>query len=884
MRGIMYGTPMLSKLLNDTDIALITEHWLLPEQMNFLNTIDNNFKAYGVCDARIALEPENRKCNRGFAGIAFMWRKDMAVSPILNEGNDRVVCCSVQLRGNSHMFIIGALMPSTNVSKKVYVDTLRCVSDLYDRFSQQGHVILMGDFNAQINKSFGIKNHQKSNERGKILQTFINERHLISVNSQVWTKGMSVSYVSKAGLGSLIDHVFIENSKIDCVCDCTILDDHYLNVSDHLPIRLRYELPVCLSKHVCSVNSVNWKKCTAKQKLEYAQNVSRKLCEKDSLRAVACDVHSLENKFKNIISCMHEAAKKTLPMKKYRSFLKPYWKYNQVKALHASMREKRLLWIAEGRPRGMDSDAFREYKLCKRMFVKELEIARSEYERKQLMELAETAEVDVGTFYKVARSRQVKGYETSELRVNGKISRDADVNRKAWTNHYSELASVIEKQHFDPVHRHQIDSAVHELRAISYLNANSVCQGRITEQEVLNALKDMKDGKAGGHDYIVLEHIRFGGAQLLKLITQMFNVILEIEDYPLCFKHGIVISLFKGGKKDRLDVNNYRDITLTPVLQRIFEKVLYQRISKVCTKINFPHRLQQGFRSKCGRITAAFTVREAICHHLELNTKVYAAFLDNAKAFNSVWINGLLFKLYNLGFNGKIWRILANSFEGVTSYVLYEGKKGTPYPVEQGVGQGRTLSAWLFLVMINDLISELDSSSYGLNIHSLHIPAIFLADDTLLMDCSVGNLKCLLDMVYEFSRKWRLNYNPVKSSLMQFHNGTSKHIPRTECKLGEHAIAWVTVKEYAGITLTSNLRCDENIKTSCKKREKVVEFTDKCRYPQRRNEPVYKRHTNKGYSTVTHSLRLRIVGQSYTKIRARARNCTKIYSKEMSRI
>ncbi|XP_060074578.1 uncharacterized protein LOC132554291 [Ylistrum balloti] len=530
MRGIMYGTPMLSKLLNDTDIALITEHWLLPEQMNFLNTIDNNFKAYGVCDARIALEPENRKCNRGFAGIAFMWRKDMAVSPILNEGNDRVVCCSVQHRGNSHMFIIGALMPSTNVSKKVYVDTLRCVSDLYDRFSQQGHVILMGDFNAQINKSFGIKNHQKSNERGKILQTFINERHLISVNSQVWTKGMSLK----------ADHV-----------------------------------------------------------------------------------------------------------------------------------ERTL-------------NAFREYKLCKRMFVKELEIARSEYERKQLMELAETAEVDVGTFYKVARSRQVKGYETSELRVNGKISRDADVNRKAWTNHYSELASVTEKQHFDPVHRHQIDSAVHELGAISYLNANSVCQGRITEQEVLNALKDMKDGKAGGHNYIVLEHIRFGGAQLLKLITQMFNVILEIEDYPPCFKHGIIISLFKGGKKDRLDVNNYRDITLTPVLQRIFEKVLYQRISKVCTKINFPHCLQQGFRSKCGSITAAFTVREAICHHLELNTKVYAAFLDNAKAFNSVWINGLLFKLYNLGFNGKIWRILANSFEGVTSCVLYKGKKGNPLSSRTG--------------------------------------------------------------------------------------------------------------------------------------------------------------------------------------------------------
>ncbi|XP_060074851.1 uncharacterized protein LOC132554540 [Ylistrum balloti] len=813
----MYGTPLLTELLADTDIAVITEHWLLPEQMNFLNSIDANLKAYGVSDKRIPVEPENRICNRGYGGLAILWRNQLNVCPVLSDGSDRVLCCSVQLHNKSCVFVIGVLLPSTNVPLCEYRETLEYISDLYDKFSDQGHVIVVGDFNAQIGKRFGEKNRVNPNERGRLLESFIDEKSLISVNSQAWAKGGLSTFVSKDGHEFLIDHAMVKSTKVDCVSECIILDDNYLNASDHLPIILRYKVPALLSRRKRSAHAVNWNKCTAQQKANYALQVSEILSTYTDNVARISNVDLLQRTVNDVVFAVHEAARKTLPFKRYRPYLKPYWKNGQVKQLHKVMREKRLIWLGEGKPRGSQSQSYCEYKRCKRNFRNELSRAREEYEQRQFQELQAAAEMDSGTFYRTIRARKLNRHESSEIRINGEISRDPDINRNAWTSHYSKLAQVTSKPHFDNEHKRLIDNDINRLREESFFNDDIICRNEITATEVSIALKDMNNGKAGGHDYVVVEHIRFAGNCLLDLVTIIFNSILEIEDYPPSFKHGIVISLFKGGKKDRLDMNNYRDITLTPVLQKLFEKVMYKRIAKVSEHNNFPHGLQQGFRPLCGSITAAFIVREAALHYLEMHTNVYAAFLDNAKAFNSVWVNGLLYKLYHNGFNGKIWRILQNSFKDVTSCVLYEGIKGNAYEVKQGVGQGRTLSSWMFLVMINDLISNLDSTSLGLQIHGLHIPAVFLADDTLLLSSSVGNIQNLLDTVYEFSCKWRLAYNPAKSSLLRFYQGRKKSVPEIECKLGEQAIQWATEKEYAGIILTQSLQCNEDIKRSCAK-------------------------------------------------------------------
>lgn len=151
-------------------------------------------------------------------------------------------------------------MPSTNVSIGVYKETLEHISDLFDKYSQYGHVIIAEDFNAQISKQFGSKNHLRPNDRGEILEPFIVDKDLVSINSQAWANGGTSTFVSKTGNGSLIDHMFIESRRVDCVKECSTLDDDYFNVSDHLPIRIRYRTPLLVREHAGNPYAVNLKK------------------------------------------------------------------------------------------------------------------------------------------------------------------------------------------------------------------------------------------------------------------------------------------------------------------------------------------------------------------------------------------------------------------------------------------------------------------------------------------------------------------------------------------------------------------------------------------------------------------------------------------------
>lgn len=72
-----------------------------------------------------------------------------------------------------------------------------------------------------------------------------------------------------------------------------------------------------------------------------------------------------------------------------------------------------------------------------------------------------------------------------------------------------------------------------------------------------------------------------------------------------------------------------------------------------------------------GDLTAAFNLQETILHNTEQGNNVYVSFLDSSKAFDTVWREGLMFQLYNIGVIGKIWTLINNCHQHTTSSVRY---------------------------------------------------------------------------------------------------------------------------------------------------------------------------------------------------------------------
>ena len=223
-----------------------------------------------------------------------------------------------------------------------------------------------------------------------------------------------------------------------------------------------------------------------------------------------------------------------------------------------------------------------------------------------------------------------------------------------------------------------------------------------------------------------------------------------------------------------------------------------------------------GFVKGRGATIAAYCLEECIDFYKKRNSPVFTCFLDNEKAFDNVWQDGLFHKLHSLGIKGRLWRLIRYSYSGSSVYISQEGHTSDSILVQKGVGQGRVMSAWMFLVYIDKLIYLLQASDCGIIVNSYSIPAILLADDTTLLGSSPNALRTLLNIVYTYASQWRLKYNASKSVMITFNS-------RNNVKLtfGDSEIPTSNSTVYAGVTFSNNHSESLRTDNACIKARKI---------------------------------------------------------------
>ena len=107
-------------------------------------------------------------------------------------------------------------------------------------------------------------------------------------------------------------------------------------------------------------------------------------------------------------------------------------------------------------------------------------------------------------------------------------------------------------------------------------NVNDELNKAFTENEVIKCMKKMKNGKSAGLDNIYPEFIKYIPDSLIKVITKFFNRILETTGVPDEWAISIYQPVFKKG--NRINPNNYRGISLSSCLCKLFTALLTERI------------------------------------------------------------------------------------------------------------------------------------------------------------------------------------------------------------------------------------------------------------------------------------------------------------------
>jgi hypothetical protein len=162
--------------------------------------------------------------------------------------------------------------------------------------------------------------------------------------------------------------------------------------------------------------------------------------------------------------------------------------------------------------------------------------------------------------------------------------------------------------------------------------------------EVQEAIRGLKVSKAPGQNGIPNTDLKHLPQRAVNLLVLIFNTILLTHHFPTAWKHARVIFILKPGKDPALP-SSYRPISLLDTIGKLFEKILLVRILYEVNLRVLMRDEQFGFRPKHSMSVQLARLVERIARNFGEKRLTGAVFLDVAKAFDTVWIDGLLYQL-----------------------------------------------------------------------------------------------------------------------------------------------------------------------------------------------------------------------------------------------
>jgi len=230
------------------------------------------------------------------------------------------------------------------------------------------------------------------------------------------------------------------------------------------------------------------------------------------------------------------------------------------------------------------------------------------------------------------------------------------------------------------------------------------CIDKVTVELIDKCVKDLKIGKACGPDDLGAEHLLCAHPALIMHLQNLFKLILCHSIVPNSFGVGITIPLVKDKTGNINDVYNYRGITLSPIISKLFEVVLLS----MCNAVLKTDSLQFGFKEKVGTVDALFTLTSTIKHFTDRCSAVYLSSLDICKAFDRVNHYKMYMSLLEVGFPVIIVDVLCNWYGKLYYAVRWNSQISEYFAVNSGVRQGSCLSPALFNVFMNVFITSLN--------------------------------------------------------------------------------------------------------------------------------------------------------------------------------
>ena len=335
------------------------------------------------------------------------------------------------------------------------------------------------------------------------------------------------------------------------------------------------------------------------------------------------------------------------------------------------------------------------------------------------------------------------------------------------------------------------------------VNEGDLYDIEVTRKKVEDAIDDLDENSTAGPDGIPAIFLKKTKKAISKPLALLLRKSIDEGAINEVFKMAYVTPIHKGGSRQKPE--QYRPVSLTSHIMKIFERVIKKEIMKHLTENEMFNKGQHGFVPGRSTQTQLLSHFNDIFDTLAEGKRLDTVYLDFAKAFDKVDHDILLEKIKKHKISGKIGNWIREFLSDRKFRVVVNGCMSDEGEVTSGVPQGTVLAAILFVIMISDIDENV----------KMCILRSF-ADDTRVSKkviCNEDKQQMQEDLrsIYKWAKDNKMEFNAKKFE--QIIHGTTKNVSVEPYESSSEDPITIknTVKDL-GVYSTNDLLFEEHMK------------------------------------------------------------------------